>query len=71
MAHKHNLSYAMIFEKKELDHRGRQFLLNLQFCTDNIIASTIFYPLKIQNVTLSIVSLISTRKNLAIEPTLY
>ena len=57
MAHKHNLSYAMIFEKKELDDRGRQFLLNLQFCIDNITASTIFYPLKIQNVNLSIVSL--------------
>ena len=57
MAHKYNLSYAMIFEKEDLDHRGRQFLLNLQFCIDNITASTIFYPLNIQNVNLSIVSL--------------
>ena len=36
MAHKYNLYFAMIFEKEELDHRGRQFVSYLQFCTDNI-----------------------------------
>ena len=42
MAHKYNLYYAMIFEKEELDHRGRQVVLYLQFCTDNMTASAIF-----------------------------
>ena len=27
MAHKYNLYFAMIFEKEELDHRGRQVAL--------------------------------------------
>ena len=37
----------MIFEKEELDHKGRQIVLYLQFCADNITASAIFYLLKI------------------------
>ena len=41
----------MIFEKVELDHRGGQVVLYLQFCTDNI-TSTISYRLKIQNLIL-------------------
>ena len=41
----------MIFEKEELDHRGRQVVLYLQFFTDNITTTTIFYLLKIQNLT--------------------
>ena len=57
MAHKYNLYYAMTFEKEELDHTGRQAVLHLQFCTDNIITSAIFYLLKIQNLTLGIISL--------------
>ena len=57
MAHKYNLYYAKIFEKEELDHRGRQVVLYLQFFTDNITASAIFYLLKIQNLTLGIISL--------------
>ena len=57
MAHKYNLYYAMIFEKEELDHRGRQVVLYLQSCTDNITTSAIFYLLKIQNLTLGIISL--------------
>ena len=45
MAHKYNLYFAMIFEKEELDRRGRQVVLYLQFYTDNITASAIFYLL--------------------------
>ena len=47
----------MIFEKEELDHKGRQAVLYLQFCADNITASTIFYLLKIQNLTPGTISL--------------
>ena len=43
MAHKYNLYYATTFEMEELDHRGRQVVLYLQFCADNITASAIFY----------------------------
>ena len=43
ITHKYNLYYAMIFGKEELDHRGRQVVLYLQFCTGNITASAIFY----------------------------
>ena len=50
MVHKYNLYYAMIFEKEELDYRGRQVDLYLQFCTNDITASAIFYLLKIQNL---------------------
>ena len=50
MAHKYNLYCAMILEKEELDRRGRQIVLYLQFCTDNLSASAIFYLLKIQNI---------------------
>ena len=49
MAHKYNLYFAMIFEKEEFDHKGGQVVLYLQFCTDNITASTILYLFKIQN----------------------
>ena len=55
MAHKYNLYYTMIVEKEELDRRGRQIVLYLQFCTDNLSASAIFYLLKIQNLTPGIV----------------
>ena len=57
MAHKYNLYYAKIFEKEELDPRGRQVVLYLQFCTNNITTSTTFYLLKIQNLTLGTISL--------------
>ena len=43
MAHKYNLCYAMIFEKEKLDHRGRQVVLYLQLCADNLTASAIIY----------------------------
>ena len=52
MAHKYNLYFAIIFEKEELDRRGRQVVLYLQFYTDNITASTISYLLiewRVQN----------------------
>ena len=55
MAHKYNLYYTMIVEKEELDRRGRQIVLYLQFCTDNLSTSAIFYLLKIQNLTLGII----------------
>ena len=45
----------MIVEKEELDRRGRQIVLYLQFSTDNLSASAIFYLLKIQNLTPGIV----------------
>ena len=51
MAHEYNLYFAMIFEKEELDRSGRQVVSYLQFCTDNITASTIFCLLKAQNLT--------------------
>ena len=51
MAHKYHLYFAMIFEKEELDHRGRLVVLHLQFCKDNITALTTFCLLKIQNLT--------------------
>ena len=51
MAHKYHLYFAMIFEKEELDHRGRPVVLHLQFCKDNITALTTFCLLKIQNLT--------------------
>ena len=51
MAHKYDLYFGMTFEKEELDHRSRQVVLYLQFCTDSITASTISYLLKIQNLT--------------------
>ena len=57
MAHKYNLYFAMIFEKEELDHRGKEVVLKLQFCTDNKTASTIFYLLKIKNLTTAIMPL--------------
>ena len=57
MAHKYNLYFAMVFEKEELDHRGRQVALYLQFCRDSITASTISYLLKIQNLTPGTISL--------------
>ena len=47
MAHKYNLYYAMIIEKEELDHRGGQVFLYLQFCTDNItsfLMGSVFGP---------------------------
>ena len=56
MAHKYKLYYAMIFEKEKLAHRGRQVVLYLHFCIDNITASAIFYLLKIQNLTIGIIS---------------
>ena len=51
MAHKYHLYFAMIFEKEELDHRSRPVVLHLQFCKDNITASTTSCLLKIQNLT--------------------
>ena len=57
MAHKYNLYFAMIFEKEELDHTGKEVVLKLQFCTDNKTASTIFYLLKIKNLTTAIMPL--------------
>ena len=57
MAHKYNLYFAVILEKEELDHRGRQVVLYLQFCTDGITASTIPFLLKIQNLTPGTISL--------------
>ena len=51
MAHKYHLYFAMIFEKEELDHRSRPVDLHLQFCKDNITASTTSCLLKIQNLT--------------------
>ena len=50
MAYKYNFYLAMIFEKEELDHRGTQFVLRLQFCTDSKTASTIYLE-KIQDLT--------------------
>ena len=37
----------MIFEWEELDPRGRQVVLHLQFCSDSITASTIFKKISI------------------------
>ena len=34
MAHKYNLYFAIIFGKEELDHRGKQVVLHLQFWPD-------------------------------------
>ena len=50
MAYKYNFYLAMIFEKEELDHRGTQVILRLQFCTDRKTASTIYLE-KIQDLT--------------------
>ena len=47
MAYKCSPYFGMIFEKEKLGHRGSQFVLHLQFCTDNIDSSTIGYILKI------------------------
>ena len=58
MAYKRNLYFVVIFKKEELDHRSKQVVLYLQFCTDNITTSTIIYLLKIQNLTPSIISLL-------------
>ena len=49
--------FEMIFEKDELDQRGIQVALCLPFYTDNIITSTIFYLLRIQNPTPGTISL--------------
>ena len=57
MDHKDNLYFALMFEKEEFNHRARQVELYLQFCTDNITVSTIFYLLKIQNLTPGIILL--------------
>ena len=57
MAHKYNFYFAIIFEKEELDHRGRQVILYLRFCTDNTTTSSMFYLLKIQNLTPGTISL--------------
>ena len=46
MPHKYNLCFAVIFEKEELDCRGRPVILYLQFCTDNISLSNIFERFK-------------------------
>ena len=56
MAHKYNLYFGMIREKEELDRGGKHVVLHLEFCTDNITASTISYLLKIQNLTPSTIS---------------
>ena len=37
----------MIFEWEELDPRGRQVVLHLQFCSDSITTSTIFKKISI------------------------
>ena len=47
MVHTCNLYFAMIFEWEELDPRGRQAVLHLQFCSDSITASTIFKKISI------------------------
>ena len=44
-------------QQSYVDHKDRQVVLYLKFYTDNITASTMFYLLKIQNPTLSIISL--------------
>ena len=44
-------------QQSYVDHKGRQVVLYLKFYTDNITASTMFYLLKTQNPTLSIISL--------------
>ena len=57
MAHKCNRYFAIIFEKEELDHKGRQVVLYLQFGTDKLTSSTIFYLLNIQNLPPGTISL--------------
>ena len=47
MANKYNLYLAITIEKEELDYKDMEVALCLQFCADNITASTIFYLLKI------------------------
>ena len=47
MVHTYNLYFAMIFEWEELDPRGRQVVLHLQFCSDSITTSTIFKKISI------------------------
>ena len=47
MAHKYNLYFAITIEKEELDYKGMEVVLCLQFCADNITPSTVFYLLKI------------------------
>ena len=57
MAHKCNFYFAMIFEKEELDHRGRQIVLYFQFCKENKTASTVLDLLKTQNLTSATITL--------------
>ena len=44
-------------QQSYVDRKGRQVVLYLKFYTDNITVSTMFYLLKIQNPTRSIISM--------------
>ena len=57
MVHKENLYFEIMFEKVELDHKGRQVVFYLQFFTDNWTASAIFFLLRIQYLIPGTISL--------------